>query len=169
MNSAALPLEELPMHLLITPQGIELSFYETTSERLPYKVNIPREQWNQMVDLVAMFASRVDRFEAYVGFTEQSLALHRIDAVEAAPLLLALFGLPSGDAAVNSKHTANAGHQNNHYDESTKAPTRQPRARSRRRCASSLSEERRNPGTTIDHLRMRRRHRNGTRAGSQLR
>jgi hypothetical protein len=48
----------------------------------PFQLNIPHEQWAQMVQLIAKTAPRVPSFEAFVGLTPESLALHRIDAVE---------------------------------------------------------------------------------------
>ena len=49
----------------------------------PFKLTISREQWAQMVRLIAYPPPGVRGFEAYVGFSPEALALHRIDAVEA--------------------------------------------------------------------------------------
>jgi hypothetical protein len=81
-------MEEKPVRIRVTPYGIKLAFFHRTEVRRPLKVSIPFEQWQQMSTVI----SDVDagqRFEGFFGFTPETLALHRIDAVplpEPAPL-----------------------------------------------------------------------------------
>ena len=79
---AAAPLGDRPVRIRVTPCGIKLAFFHASRPLPPFKLTIPHEQWAQMVQLIAETAPRVPGFEAFVGFTPQSLALHGIDAVE---------------------------------------------------------------------------------------
>ena len=80
---AMLPPEERPLHLRVTQQGVKLRFFHTTKAIPPFKINLPIEQWEQIVQLVAATKRDTPEWEGYVGFNEQLLALHRIDAVPA--------------------------------------------------------------------------------------
>lgn len=72
-----------PVRIRITPHGIKLAFFHGARPLPPFKLTIPHDQWAQMVHLIAYPPPGIAGFEAYVGFTPESLALHRIDAVEA--------------------------------------------------------------------------------------
>jgi hypothetical protein len=71
-----------PVRIRITPHGVKLAFFHNARPLPPFKLTIPHEQWLQMVELIACPPPGVKGFEAYVGFTPEALALHRIDAVE---------------------------------------------------------------------------------------
>ena len=77
-----IPPEDCPVHLRATPESIELAFFDASRPLPPFKLVMPREQWKQMVRLIAETAAGVPGFEAFVGFTPESLALHGIEAVE---------------------------------------------------------------------------------------
>lgn len=79
--AAALP-DDRPVRIRVTPCGIKLAFFHASRPLPPFKLTIPHEQWAQMVQLIAETAPRLPSFEAFVGFTPESLALHGIDAVE---------------------------------------------------------------------------------------
>jgi hypothetical protein len=83
-RGAALTLpEDRPVRIRVTPCGVKLAFFHASRPMVPYKLTIPHEQWAQMVRLITYPPPGVQGFEAFVGFTEEALALHRIDAVEA--------------------------------------------------------------------------------------
>jgi hypothetical protein len=67
----------------VTPFGIKLAFFHASRPLPPFKLTIPHEQWQQLVQLVTYPPPGVQGFEAFLGFTPECLALHRIDAVEA--------------------------------------------------------------------------------------
>ena len=75
--------EDRPVRIRITPFGIKLAFFHGSRPLPPFKLTIPHEQWTQMVQLTSYPPPGVEDFEAYVGFTPEALAVHRIDAVEA--------------------------------------------------------------------------------------
>jgi hypothetical protein len=77
------PPEDRPVRIRITLCGIKLAFYHASRPLPPFKLTIPHGQWAKMVELIEKTAPRVSGFEAFVGFTSESLALHQIDAVEA--------------------------------------------------------------------------------------
>src|SRR5258708_40231885 len=77
------PPEERPVRIRITPCGVKLAFYHASRPLAPFKLTIPREQWEQMVRLIAYPPPGVQGFEAFVGFTPEALTRHRIDAVTA--------------------------------------------------------------------------------------
>lgn len=77
------PPDDRPVRIRLTPHGVKLAFFHGTRALPPFKLTIPHEQWAQMVALIAYPPPGVERFEAYVGFTPEALALHCIDAVEA--------------------------------------------------------------------------------------
>jgi hypothetical protein len=74
--------EDRPVRIRVTPFGIKLAFFHSSRPLAPFKLTIPHEQWAQMVELITYQPPGVQGFEAYVGFTPESLALHRIDAQE---------------------------------------------------------------------------------------
>jgi hypothetical protein len=80
---AVTPPEDRPVRIRVTLCGIKLAFYSASRPLPPFKLTIPHAQWAQMVELIAKTAPRAPGFEAFVGFTPESLALHQIDAVEA--------------------------------------------------------------------------------------
>jgi hypothetical protein len=80
-GEASLPLEERPVRIRVTPWGVKLAFFHGSRALPPFKFSIPHEQWEQMVRLVAYPPPGLPGFEAFVGFTPEALALHRIDAV----------------------------------------------------------------------------------------
>ena len=75
--------EDRPVRIRLTAHGVKLAFFHGSRALPPFKLTIPRAQWAQIVDIVAFPPPGVQGFEAFVGFTPESLALHRIDAVEA--------------------------------------------------------------------------------------
>ncbi|MEI9894266.1 MAG: hypothetical protein WDN28_10370 [Chthoniobacter sp.] len=70
------------MRIRVTPYGVKLAFFHGWKSIPPFKLTIPHEQWAQMVQLISYPPPGVQGFEAFVGFTPEALALHRIDAVE---------------------------------------------------------------------------------------
>jgi len=78
----ALPTDR-PVRIRITPHGIKLAFFHGSRPLPPFKLTIPHDQWAQMMQLTTYPPPGVAGFEAYIGFTPESLALHCIDAVEA--------------------------------------------------------------------------------------
>jgi hypothetical protein len=82
-GSAWTPPEDRPVRIRVTPFGIKLAFFHSSRPLAPFKLTIPHEQWAQMVELITYQPPGVQGFEAYVGFTPECLALHRIDALEA--------------------------------------------------------------------------------------
>ncbi len=77
-----LPPEDRPLRIRLTEHGIKLAFYHRAQPLPPFKVSIPLEQWEQLLALLFGLAPDVADFEAYLGFTPETLALHRIDAEE---------------------------------------------------------------------------------------
>ena len=71
-----------PVRIRLTPHGVKLAFFHGSRPLPPFKLTISHEQWAQMVELIAYPPPGVAGFEAYVGFSPEALALHRIDAVE---------------------------------------------------------------------------------------
>ena len=59
----------------------ETALLHTTKAIPPFKINVPLEQWEQLVQIIAASQPGTPLCEAYLGFNEQLLALHRIDAV----------------------------------------------------------------------------------------
>ena len=74
--------EDHPVGICITPDGIKLTFFHASRPVPPFQFTIPHTQWAQMVQLIAETAPHMPCFEAFVGFTPASLALHQIEAVE---------------------------------------------------------------------------------------
>ena len=48
MNPAQIPPEDRPVRTVVTRRSIQLYFYDRTKKQPPFKVNIPRGQWEQM-------------------------------------------------------------------------------------------------------------------------
>lgn len=82
-REAVLPAEDQPVRVRLTPWGVELTFFHASRAVPPFTLMIPRGQWEQMARLIAYPPPGVRDFEAFVGFTQETLALHGIDAVEA--------------------------------------------------------------------------------------
>ncbi|MEP6672856.1 MAG: hypothetical protein ABJF10_27075 [Chthoniobacter sp.] len=78
---AGIAPEDRPVRIRVTPQGVKLAFFHGSRSMPPFKLTIPYAQWAQMVQLIAYPPPGVEGFEAFVGFTPEALALHRIDAV----------------------------------------------------------------------------------------
>jgi hypothetical protein len=85
-ESAALdlsPCEDRPLHVRITPHGVKLQFFHSSRALPPFRINLPFEEFAQLITVVSdVRHHRLPGQEAYLGFSEQLLALHQIDAVE---------------------------------------------------------------------------------------
>jgi len=91
---SAMPPEDRPLRVRITRFGVKLQFYHPAKPIPPFKINVPLEQWRQLIDVVRAAEAGGGPGEVLLGFSEQTLALHRIEAVEAAAVETPSSGLP---------------------------------------------------------------------------
>lgn len=79
---AQMEAQAQPMRVRMTRVGsVKLAFYHPTRALPAFRVTISHDQWKQIAETLAKLPAGVQDFQAFFGFNDEQLALHRIEAV----------------------------------------------------------------------------------------